>query len=174
MSLAHQGAEDGTVVAAESQTAGRGRHARIWFSPPGLNLYCSVIVRGLGDKLTLADWLSWVPLTTALAVAEAVHTVAAGASLLSPAMASRLLDEFAVLVRRHEGPPEGAGSLSRRELEVLTLVAQGLNNRSIAEQLFISEKTVGVHVGRILSKLGVSGRVEAAAVAIRLGMAGGR
>ncbi len=77
MSLAQQGAEDGTVVAAESQTAGRGRHARIWFSPPGLNLYCSVIVRGLGDKLTLADWLSWVPLTTALAVAEAVHTVAA-------------------------------------------------------------------------------------------------
>ena len=76
MSLAQQGAEDGTVVAAESQTAGRGRHARIWFSPPGLNLYCSVIVRGLGEKLTLADWLSWVPLTTALAVAEAVHTVA--------------------------------------------------------------------------------------------------
>lgn len=77
MSLAQQGAEDGTVVAAESQTAGRGRHARTWFSPPGLNLYCSVIVRGLGEKLTLADWLSWVPLTTALAVAEAVNTVAA-------------------------------------------------------------------------------------------------
>jgi BirA family transcriptional regulator, biotin operon repressor / biotin---[acetyl-CoA-carboxylase] ligase len=76
MSLAQQGAEDGTVVATESQTAGRGRHARTWFSPPGLNLYCSVIVRGLGEKLTLADWLSWVPLTTALAVAEAVHTVA--------------------------------------------------------------------------------------------------
>lgn len=77
MSLAQQGAEDGTVVAAESQTAGRGRHARTWFSPPGLNLYCSVIVRGLDQRLALADWLSWIPLTTALAVAEAVHTVAA-------------------------------------------------------------------------------------------------
>ena len=77
MTLAQNGAEDGTVVAAESQSAGRGRHARTWFSPPGLNLYCSIIVRGLGRGLSLADWLSWVPLTTALAAAEAVQTVAA-------------------------------------------------------------------------------------------------
>jgi BirA family biotin operon repressor/biotin-[acetyl-CoA-carboxylase] ligase len=77
MALAQNGAEDGTVVVAESQSAGRGRHARTWFSPPGLNLYCSIIVRGLGQGLSLADWLSWVPLTTALAVAEAVQEVAA-------------------------------------------------------------------------------------------------
>lgn len=74
--LAQGGAEDGTVVVAESQSAGRGRHARTWFSPPGLNLYCSIIVRGLAPALSLADWLSWVPLTTALAVAEAVQEVA--------------------------------------------------------------------------------------------------
>jgi len=77
MMLAQNGAEDGTVVAAESQSAGRGRLARTCFSPPGLNLYCSIIVRGLGRGLSLADWLSWVPLTTALAVAEAVQEVAA-------------------------------------------------------------------------------------------------
>lgn len=77
MSLAQDGAKDGTVVIAEAQSAGRGRHARTWFSPPGLNLSCSIIVRGLGRGLSLADWLSWVPLTTALAVAEAVQTVAA-------------------------------------------------------------------------------------------------
>lgn len=77
MTLAQNGAEDGTVVAAESQSAGRGRLARTWFSPPGLNLYCSIIVRGLGRRLSLADWLSWVPLTTALAAAEAVQGVAA-------------------------------------------------------------------------------------------------
>ena len=77
MELAQRGAEDGTVVAAESQTAGRGRHARTWFSPPGLNLYCSIIIRGQGHGLSLAEWLSWVPLTTALAVTEAVRTVAA-------------------------------------------------------------------------------------------------
>ena len=62
--------------------------------------------------------------------------------------------------------------LSRREHEVLGLISEGRTNREIGERLFISQKTVGVHVGNILSKLGVSGRVEAAAVAIRLGMAG--
>ena len=50
------------------------------------------------------------------------------------------------------------------------LVAQGRTNREIGERLFISQKTVGVHVGNILAKLAVSGRVEAAAVAIRLGL----
>ena len=60
--------------------------------------------------------------------------------------------------------------LSPREREVLALIAQGRTNREIGERLFISQKTVGVHVGNILSKLDVSGRVEAAAVAIRLGL----
>ena len=60
--------------------------------------------------------------------------------------------------------------LSAREREVLLLVAQGRTNREIGEHLFISQKTVGVHVGNILAKLSVSGRVEAAAVAIRLGL----
>jgi DNA-binding CsgD family transcriptional regulator len=60
--------------------------------------------------------------------------------------------------------------LSHREREVLVLVAQGRTNREIGERLFISQKTVGVHVGNILAKLEVSGRVEAATVAIRLGI----
>jgi DNA-binding CsgD family transcriptional regulator len=64
--------------------------------------------------------------------------------------------------------------LSAREREVLSLVAQGRTNREIGERLFISQKTVGVHVGNILAKLAVSGRVEAAAVAIRLGLTEGR
>jgi DNA-binding CsgD family transcriptional regulator/tetratricopeptide (TPR) repeat protein len=62
--------------------------------------------------------------------------------------------------------------LSKREHEVLALMSEGRTNREIGERLFISQKTVGVHVGNILAKLGVSGRVEAAAVAIRLGLAG--
>ena len=63
---------------------------------------------------------------------------------------------------------KAAFGLSRREVEVLALIAEGRTNREIGERLFISQKTVGVHVGNILSKLGASGRVEAAMVAIRL------
>jgi DNA-binding CsgD family transcriptional regulator/tetratricopeptide (TPR) repeat protein len=80
------------------------------------------------------------------------------------------------LVRAVAGDPPSATrrpdtfGLSAREREVLGLVAQGRTNREIGERLFISQKTVGVHVGNILSKLEVSGRVEAAAVAIRLGL----
>jgi len=67
--------------------------------------------------------------------------------------------------------PDAFG-LSPREREVLALIADGHTNREIGTELFISDKTVGVHVGKILAKLDVSGRVEAAAVAIRLGLAG--
>jgi DNA-binding CsgD family transcriptional regulator len=79
------------------------------------------------------------------------------------------------LVRELAGPTEtptrgDTFGLSGREREVLVQIARGRTNREIGERLFISQKTVGVHVGNILAKLGVSGRVEAAAVAIRLGL----
>jgi BirA family biotin operon repressor/biotin-[acetyl-CoA-carboxylase] ligase len=77
LSLAQNGAAHGTVVLAESQSGGYGRHGRVWFSPPGLNIYCSVIVRGMGQHLSLSQWLSWVPLVSALAVTEAAHQTAA-------------------------------------------------------------------------------------------------
>jgi DNA-binding CsgD family transcriptional regulator/tetratricopeptide (TPR) repeat protein len=68
-------------------------------------------------------------------------------------------------------PPAAAQlGLTPREVEVLALVAAGRSNRQIAQALFISPKTVGVHVSNILAKLGVAGRVEAAAVAHRLGL----
>jgi DNA-binding CsgD family transcriptional regulator len=67
-------------------------------------------------------------------------------------------------------PPADDAGLSPRELEVLGLLAQGQTNRQIAQALFISEKTAGHHVSSILGKLGVSGRVAAAGVAIRLGL----
>ena len=61
--------------------------------------------------------------------------------------------------------------LTPREHEVLLLVAEGRTNREIGELLYMSEKTASVHVSRILAKLDVGGRVEAAAVAHRLGLA---
>ncbi|MEZ0291083.1 MAG: LuxR C-terminal-related transcriptional regulator, partial [Solirubrobacteraceae bacterium] len=69
-----------------------------------------------------------------------------------------------------EDSPVARLGLTPRELEVLLLVAEGRTNRVIGETLFMSEKTASVHVSRILAKLGVSGRVEAAAVAHRLGL----
>jgi DNA-binding NarL/FixJ family response regulator len=62
--------------------------------------------------------------------------------------------------------------LTRREVEVLELVSAGRTNRQIAEELFITEKTAGLHVSNILGKLGVSNRFEAAYVAERAGIVG--
>ena len=75
-SLAQQGAVHGTVVVAEQQSGGYGRHGRAWFSPPGFNIYASIVVRGKSQTLSLAQWLSWIPLITALAAIEAIHQVA--------------------------------------------------------------------------------------------------
>jgi DNA-binding CsgD family transcriptional regulator len=74
----------------------------------------------------------------------------------------------AAFARAQAAAPEPAFGLSGREREVLGLIVEGRTNREIGERLFISQKTVGVHVGNILAKLGVSGRVEAAMVAVRL------
>lgn len=77
LALARAGAPHGTTVIAESQSCGYGRHGRAWFSPQGLNIYCSVIIRGMGQHLALSQWLSWVPLVSALAVAEATRQATA-------------------------------------------------------------------------------------------------
>jgi DNA-binding NarL/FixJ family response regulator len=71
-----------------------------------------------------------------------------------------------------EAPSSPAASLglTRREVEVLALVAEGRTNRQIGQALFITPKTASVHVSRILAKLGVAGRGEAAAIAHRLGL----
>jgi BirA family biotin operon repressor/biotin-[acetyl-CoA-carboxylase] ligase len=82
MALAQSGAEDGTVVVADTQTAGRGRLGRSWFSPPGQNLYCSVLLRQTTPAERLSNWLSWIPLITAVAAARAVQEAAALQPLL--------------------------------------------------------------------------------------------
>ena len=72
--------------------------------------------------------------------------------------------------QRHSRPYD----MTKRELEVLGLVAVGLSNRQIGRRLYISERTVGVHVSNILAKLHASNRVEAATIAHRLGLVGSR
>jgi len=100
-------------------------------------------------------------------VAQAVRVVADGQSLISPSMAIKLLDEFKQMSRsdRQQVPTP---RLTDRELEVLKLVAQGLNNREIAKRLFISENTVKTHISSLYAKLSVGRRSEALAVARKL------
>ncbi len=101
-------------------------------------------------------------------VADAIRAVAGGQSLISPAMASKLLSEFASMIKRDgERQQVPAPRLTERELEVLRLVARGLNNREIARQLFISENTVKNHVRNILEKLQLHSRMEAVVYAVR-------
>jgi two-component system NarL family response regulator len=97
-------------------------------------------------------------------VAEAVRLVAAGQSLISPSMATKLLDEF---VQMSRSPAPATAQLTARELQVLRLVAKGLSNREIAEELFISENTVKNHIRNMLEKLQMKSRMEAAMYAVR-------
>jgi DNA-binding NarL/FixJ family response regulator len=99
-------------------------------------------------------------------VAQAVRVVADGQSLISPSMAIKLLDEFKQMSRTDRSTVP-TPRLTDRELEVLRLVAQGLNNREIAKQLFISENTVKNHVRNILEKLQLHSRMEAVMYAVR-------
>ncbi len=101
-------------------------------------------------------------------VASAIRAVHGGQSLISPSMASKLLTEFASLIKRGDDRQQvPVPRLTERELEVLKLVAKGLNNRAIAEQLFISENTVKNHVRNILEKLQLHSRMEAVVYAVR-------
>lgn len=107
---------------------------------------------------------------TAAELRATVLAAGRGESILAPSVASRLLDELATMVKRSEQGTEGIGELSKREREVLSLVAEGLNNRGIAARLFISENTVKNHVRNIHEKLGVHTRMEAVVRAVREGL----
>ncbi|MEU4776278.1 AAA family ATPase [Micromonospora sp. NPDC023644] len=108
---------------------------------------------------------------------EVAAAVAEAAALADGLGAAPLAEQAATLARRvglrgaRRGRP-GADLLTLREREVLRLVAEGQSNSRIAERLFISPKTASVHVSRIIAKLDVSNRVEAAALAHRLGLLG--
>ncbi len=103
-------------------------------------------------------------------VAGAVRAVHGGQSLINPSMAAKLLTEFASLARRDAGDRAEqvpAPRLTEREMQVLKLIARGMNNRDIAGELYISENTVKNHVRNILEKLQIHSRMEAVMVAVR-------
>ncbi|MBU3867912.1 response regulator transcription factor [Streptomyces sp. 4503] len=105
-------------------------------------------------------------------LAHAVRVVAAGDALLAPNITKRLIGEFSrVSAAVPRGPlRERVGDLTERETEVLTLIAQGLSNAEIAARLVVAEQTVKTHVSRILFKLGLRDRTQAAVFAYETGL----
>ncbi|MFE5534248.1 response regulator [Streptomyces sp. NPDC056492] len=103
-------------------------------------------------------------------LAEAVRVVAAGEALLSPNITKRLITEFSRLGAPRAPSKARIDELTERETEVLSLIAQGLSNAEIAAHLVVAEQTVKTHVGRILVKLGLRDRTQAAVFAYETGL----
>ncbi|WP_067781917.1 response regulator [Actinomyces vulturis] len=108
---------------------------------------------------------------------EAIRTIASGEAVVSPRVTKRMLDMFASRLPEEEenidtsdGNSEILDGLTPREQEILMLIAQGLSNAEIAEQLYVSATTVKTHVGNVLTKLGVRDRVQAVVYAYESGL----
>jgi DNA-binding NarL/FixJ family response regulator len=99
-----------------------------------------------------------------------IRAVAAGEALASPSVTRRLIERFAEAPGPAPRPPAELEELTPREREVLELVARGLSNAELAERLYLSEKTVKTHVGRVLMKLGLRDRVQAVVLAYEAGI----
>jgi DNA-binding NarL/FixJ family response regulator len=103
-------------------------------------------------------------------LAAAIRTVAAGEALLAPTVTRRLIEEFVARPRVGHGEAQELAELTERELEVLKLIARGLSNAEIAKQLIVSEATVRTHVNRVLTKLDLRDRTQAAVLAYESGL----
>ena len=109
--------------------------------------------------------------TEAKDLVAAVRTVAGGEGIVAPAVTRRLIAEFAARPARPvTGDPAVLGSLTRREREVLSCLGEGLSNADIAKRLDVAEATVKTHVSRLLGKLELRSRVQAAVLAQELGV----
>ncbi len=128
----------------------------------GVNEYVYEALRAGASGFLLKD-------TQAEQLVTGVRVVAQGDSLLAPSITRRLIEQFA----RRPTPsarPDALAELTRRELEILQLVARGLSNREIAAQLVLGEATVKTHVTRVLRKLSLRDRVQAVVVAYESGL----
>ncbi len=140
-----------------------------WPHPPPVLVLTAVKDPHLALELLAAGAVGYVLKDEALEILpHAVRAVARGENWLSSAVASQVVQR-AVAPRLPASPP--AENLTPREMEVLRLLAQGLDNAAIARRLVITKRTVQNHVSTIYAKLGVSSRTEAALYAIRRGWA---
>ena len=101
---------------------------------------------------------------------HAVRVVAGGEALLAPSVTRRLIADFARLPRQDQLPAPELNVLTKRETEVLRLIAHGLSNAEISDALVIADQTTKTYVGRILAKLGLRDRAQAVVVAYEGGL----
>ena len=99
----------------------------------------------------------------------AVRTVASGQSMLDAGATTRLMARMRGDAVKDQQPTDALSALTEREREILALIGEGLTNRQIGLQLFLAEKTVKNHISRLLAKLGVERRVQAAVIATQTG-----
>src|SRR5436190_6753488 len=102
-----------------------------------------------------------------------IRVVAEGEALLAPSVTKRLISDFSAAraaKAAEENPPAGLAELTTREMEVFKLIARGMSNHEIAQELVVSETTVKTHVARILMKLGLRDRVQAVVLAYESGL----
>jgi DNA-binding NarL/FixJ family response regulator len=107
---------------------------------------------------------------SAAELVHAVRIVAGGEALLAPSVTRRLIADFARLPREHQPPAPELDVLTKRETEVLRLIARGLSNAEISDALVIADQTTKTYVGRILAKLGLRDRAQAVVVAYETGL----
>ncbi len=103
-------------------------------------------------------------------LAEAVRVVAAGDAVIAPSVTRRLISEFAHLGGPRAPTRARLDGLTERETEVLALIARGLSNAEIADELVVAEQTIKTHIGRIFAKLGLRDRAQAIVFAYESGL----
>ena len=108
--------------------------------------------------------------TPAKELADAVRIIAEGNALLAPSVTKRLIEEFAQRPEPRDNTVSLPADLTEREHEALQLLARGMSNREIAEEMFVGEATAKTHVSRLLTKLGVRDRVQAVVLAYESGI----
>jgi len=141
--------------------AGNGAARILILTTFGLEEYVYAALRAGASGFVLKD-------DPAEQLIAAVRTVAAGNALLSPAITRQVIRKFTRISR--PAPPKAVGELTERELEILRLIATGLSNAEIGQELYISETTVKTHVTHVLAKLGLRDRVQAVVLAYQTGL----
>jgi DNA-binding NarL/FixJ family response regulator len=153
------------IVGSQDETAAAGFAATkvLVVTTFDLDEYVYEALRAGASGFVLKD-------ASAQALAEAVRVVAAGDAMLSPSVTRRLLGAFARLGAPSAPSPNRVEQLTEGETQVLTMIARGLSNAEIAEDLVLAEQTIKTHVSRILTKLQLRDRTQAAIYAYETGL----